>query len=57
MYIQYINLLDKSWRAKNVQVFLDNQEHFRVFFIFKRSISKKYIFDIYFKTQISHATE
>jgi len=28
MYIQYINLLDKSFRVKNV--FLDKQEQFRV---------------------------
>jgi hypothetical protein len=38
MYIQYINLLDKSFRVSNV--FLDEQEQFRVFVVFKRGISK-----------------
>jgi len=31
MYIQYINLLDKSFRVNNV--FLDEQEQFRVFVV------------------------
>jgi len=35
-----------------MNVFLDEQEHLRVFVIFKRSVSKKYILDIYFKTQL-----
>jgi hypothetical protein len=38
MYIQYINLLDKSFTVNNV--FLDEQEQFRVFVVFKRGISK-----------------
>jgi hypothetical protein len=38
MYIQYINLLDKAFRVNNV--FLDEQEQFRVFVVFKRGISK-----------------
>jgi hypothetical protein len=55
MYIQYINLVDKSFRVNNV--FLDEQEQFRVFVVFKRGISKNYIFDAYIKTQVTHATE
>jgi hypothetical protein len=45
MYIQYINLLDKSFRVNNA--FLDEQEQFRVFVVF----------DAYIKPQITHATE
>ena len=44
MYIQYINLLDKYFRDKNV--FLEEQELFEIFVSFKRSISK-YICNIF----------
>ena len=36
MYIQYINLVDKSFN----NVFLNEQEQFRVLDVFKRGISK-----------------
>jgi hypothetical protein len=55
MYIQYINLVDKSFTVNNV--FWDEQEQFRVFDVFKRGISKEYIFDAYIKIQVTHATE
>jgi hypothetical protein len=44
MCIQYINLLDKSFRVKNV--FLDEQEQFGVFAIFKRSFPNN-IFSVF----------
>jgi hypothetical protein len=37
-YIQHINIKDKSFTVKNA--FLDEQEQFRVFVVFKRGISK-----------------
>jgi hypothetical protein len=44
MYIQYINLVDKSFRVNNV--FLDEQEQFRVFVVFKRGV----IANVYIRT-------